>query len=59
MERIITVIKTYVMEQHAIQLPQGMAEENKLTKNMYSNYFVMEVRNDYMPQANITTNTGA
>ena len=33
----------YAMEQHAIQLRQGMAEENKLTKNMYSNYFVMEV----------------
>ena len=33
----------YAVEQHAIQLRQGMTEENKLTKNIFSNHFVMEV----------------
>lgn len=47
------------MEQHTIQLRQGMIEENKLTKIMFSYDFVMEVYNDFMPQANIITNTGA
>ena len=45
------------MEQHAIQLRQGVTEENKLTINMFSNYFVVEVQNDYMPQVNVITNT--